>query len=318
MARAGRYRELYERQFDDERPREPGSRRPTTPQEPAAPRAPGEAPLGGLGSLLPEADVTLRAGRRGSLTIARAETNVTSLNTAVKEAVRAVTSQQIADSSRDRMAAGFDDSLVRRGETSAQRLSCHGSVSWCRSGPVPRRSRSAEPPRRGRRRPPRSSLPTTSRPGDVLRIAVWKEPELSTEVFVRLDGMITVSARGRREGGRARPPSRSRPRCGRSCAPFLEVPQVTVTVAQAVSARFYVIGEVAVSGAFPLTGRITFLQALALAGGFREFAKRERIIVIRERRGERQAIVFNFRDLEAGINLEQNITVEAGDTLIVP
>jgi polysaccharide export outer membrane protein len=98
----------------------------------------------------------------------------------------------------------------------------------------------------------------------------------------------------------------------------LEVPQVTVTVTQAVSARFYVVGEVAVSGAFPLTGRITFLQALALAGGFREFAKRDRIVVIRERRDQRQAIVFNFRDLEAGLNLEQNITVEAGDTLIVP
>jgi polysaccharide export outer membrane protein len=96
------------------------------------------------------------------------------------------------------------------------------------------------------------------------------------------------------------------------------MPQVTVTVSQAVSARFYVIGEVTTSGAFPLTGRITVLQALALAGGFREFAKRERIVVIREKGGERRAIPFNFRDLEAGINLEQNIVVEAGDTLIVP
>jgi polysaccharide export outer membrane protein len=100
--------------------------------------------------------------------------------------------------------------------------------------------------------------------------------------------------------------------------PFLEMPQVTVTVSQAVSARFYVIGEVTTSGAFPLTGRITVVQALALAGGFREFAKRERIVVLRDRPGERKAIPFNFRDLEAGINLEQNIVVEAGDTVIVP
>jgi len=154
-------------------------------------------------------------------------------------------------------------------------------------------------------------------PGDVLRIAVWKEPELSTDVFVRLDGMITVSVVGDvRAAGKTTEQIATEVRT--KLRSVLEVPQVTVTVAQAVSARFYVVGEVAVSGAFPLTGRITILQALALAGGFREFAKRDRIVVIRERRGQRQAIVFNFRDLEAGINLEQNIAVEAGDTLIVP
>jgi len=154
-------------------------------------------------------------------------------------------------------------------------------------------------------------------PGDVLRIAVWKEPELSTDVFVRLDGMITVSVVGDvRAAGKTTEQIATEVRT--KLRSVLEVPQVTVTVTQAVSARFFVIGEVAVSGALPLTGRITILQALALAGGFREFAKRDRIVVIRERRGERMAIVFNFRDLEAGINLEQNITVEAGDTLIVP
>lgn len=161
------------------------------------------------------------------------------------------------------------------------------------------------------------SAPYYVAPGDVLRIAVWKEPELSTEVFVRLDGMITVSVVGDvRAAGKTTEQIATEVRT--KLRSVLEVPQVTVTVAQAVSARFYVVGEVAVSGAFPLTGRITILQALALAGGFREFAKRDRIVVIRERRGQRQAIVFNFRDLEAGINLDQNIAVEAGDTLIVP
>jgi len=154
-------------------------------------------------------------------------------------------------------------------------------------------------------------------PGDVLRIAVWKEPELSGDVFVRLDGMITVALVGDvKAAGKTTDQIATEVRT--RLRPFLEMPQVTVTVSQAVSARFYVIGEVTTSGAFPLTGRITVLQALALAGGFREFAKRERIVVIREKGGERRAIPFNFRDLEAGINLEQNIVVEAGDTLIVP
>jgi len=154
-------------------------------------------------------------------------------------------------------------------------------------------------------------------PGDVLRISVWKEPELSAEVFVRLDGMITVPLAGDvKAAGKTTDQIATEVRT--RLRAFLEVPQVTVTVSQAVSARFYVLGEVTTSGAFPLTGRITILQALALAGGFREFAKRDRIVVIREGRGERRAILFNFRDLEAGINLEQNIAVEAGDTLIVP
>ena len=154
-------------------------------------------------------------------------------------------------------------------------------------------------------------------PGDVLRIAVWKEPELSGDAFVRLDGMITVPLVGDvKAAGKTTEQIATEVRT--RLRPFLETPQVTVTVSQAVSARFYVIGEVTTSGAFPLTGRITVLQALALAGGFREFAKRERIVLIREKHGERKAIPFNFRDLEAGINLEQNIAVESGDTLIVP
>jgi polysaccharide export outer membrane protein len=154
-------------------------------------------------------------------------------------------------------------------------------------------------------------------PGDVLHLAVWKEPELSTDVFVRLDGRITVPLVGDlKAAGRTTEQLATEIRA--KLRAFLEVPQVTLTVAQAVSARFYVIGDVATSGAFPLTGRITVLQALALAGGFREFAKRDRILIIRERRGEKMAIPFNFRDLEVGINLQQNIPLESGDSIIVP
>ena len=213
------------------------------------------------------------------------------------------------------MAAGFDDSGVRGGLKSAQDLPV---MDRCRGVPRgPRRTGSAGT---GPDTAPAAADepgPYYVAPGDVLRIAVWKEPELSTDVFVRLDGMITVSVVGDvRAAGKTTEQIATEVRT--KLRSVLEVPQVTVTVTQAVSARFFVIGEVAVSGALPLTGRITILQALALAGGFREFAKRDRIVVIRERRGERMAIVFNFRDLEAGINLEQNITVEAGDTLIVP
>jgi polysaccharide export outer membrane protein len=153
--------------------------------------------------------------------------------------------------------------------------------------------------------------------GDVLRIAVWKEPELTSDVFVRLDGRITVPLVGDvMAAGRTTDYLAIEIR--NKLRAFLETPQVTVTVAQATSARFYVLGEVTTSGAFPLSGRITVLQALALAGGFREFAKKDRVVIVRDRRGQKSAIPFNFRDLEIGVNLEQNIVLDAGDVIIVP
>lgn len=154
-------------------------------------------------------------------------------------------------------------------------------------------------------------------PGDVLRITVWKEPTLSADASVRLDGKITVPLMGD-VAAEGRTPDELTTMIRTGLMQFLEVPQVTVSVAQALSARFYVVGEVTVSSAFPLTGRITVLQALATAGGFREFANRERIMIIREHRGIKQAIPFNFSEIERGINLQQNIVLKPGDTVVVP
>jgi len=150
-------------------------------------------------------------------------------------------------------------------------------------------------------------------PGDTLRIAVWKEPELRADVFVRLDGRITVPLVGDvRAAGRTIEQLTAEVR--QKLAAFLEAPTVTITLAQAVSARFYVIGEVTRPGVFQLTGRTTVLQALALAGGFREFAKRERIIILRK--GGKN-FHFNYKDVVKGKHAEQNILLEPGDQIIV-
>jgi polysaccharide export outer membrane protein len=154
-------------------------------------------------------------------------------------------------------------------------------------------------------------------PGDVLKILIWKEPELSTEAFVRLDGRITVPLLGDLMAAGRTPDDLSSEiqlKLGR----FLEVPQVTLSVSQAISARFYVIGEVAHPGAFPLPSRISVVQALALAGGFREFAKKEALSILRIRGMAQTAIPFNYKDVEGGLRLEQNIFLQAGDTIIVP
>jgi polysaccharide export outer membrane protein len=63
---------------------------------------------------------------------------------------------------------------------------------------------------------------------------------------------------------------------------------------------------------------MTVLQALAMAGGFREFAKRDQVLILRERTGTRTVLRVNFRELVQGLNLEQNVVLESGDTVIVP
>ena len=194
-------------------------------------------------------------------------------------------------------------------------VSFYVSATVAEAGQVPSPSPSPSPASQPAA-PPEMS-PYYVAPGDVLRVAVWKEPELTTDVFVRLDGRITVPLVGDvKAAGRTTEELTNEIRT--RLRAFLEVPQVTITVSQAVSTRFYVIGQVTTSGAFALNSRVTIAQALALAGGFREFAKRDRVMLLRENRGERKAIPFNFRDLELGTNLDQNIVLESGDTIIVP
>ena len=194
-------------------------------------------------------------------------------------------------------------------------VSFYVSATVAEAGQVPSPSPSPSPA--SQPAAPQEMSPYYVAPGDVLRVAVWKEPELTTDVFVRLDGRITVPLVGDvKAAGRTTEELTNEIRT--RLRAFLEVPQVTITVSQAVSTRFYVIGQVTTSGAFALNSRVTIAQALALAGGFREFAKRDRVMLLRENRGERKAIPFNFRDLELGTNLDQNIVLESGDTIIVP
>jgi len=154
-------------------------------------------------------------------------------------------------------------------------------------------------------------------PGDVLALLVWKEPELTTDVTVRQDGRISVPLLGDLSASGLSPEQLSadlREKLGR----FVEAPHVTVSVTQANSARFFIVGQVTAAGVFPLTGRITVLQALALAGGFTTFAKRDKILVIRDTTGEPEFIRVNYKKLEGGKDIRENILLRPGDTVVVP
>ena len=150
--------------------------------------------------------------------------------------------------------------------------------------------------------------------GDVLRITVWKEPDLTLDVTVRLDGMITVPLLGDVQAA-GRVPSQLAGTLVTELKRFIENPRVTVTVSQATSAKIYVVGQMVRPGEFPLSGRMTVLKALALAGGFKEFAKPESIVIIRE---DQRVIPFNFKHVGEGKDMSQNVLLSAGDTIVVP
>jgi polysaccharide export outer membrane protein len=151
-------------------------------------------------------------------------------------------------------------------------------------------------------------------PADVLRITVWKEPELTGDVTVRLDGMITVPLLGDVQAA-GRGPSQLAASLLTEFTRFVESPRVTVSVTQATSARVYVVGQMMKPGEFPLSGRMTVLKALALAGGFKEFAKPESIVIVRE---DQTVIPFNYKRVADGKDVSQNVLLAAGDTIVVP
>jgi polysaccharide export outer membrane protein len=161
--------------------------------------------------------------------------------------------------------------------------------------------------------------------GDSLQLFVWKEPDLTRDVNVRSDGKVTIPLLGDVEA-MGKTPSQLAADITKLLGRFLEVPQVTIGVGRANSARFYVLGQVGKPGDFPLPGRTTVLQGLALAGGFREFARTDSIVVVRQDRGvflpkgrpSETFISVNYKKLEDGKDPSQNIVLRPGDTILVP
>ena len=152
-------------------------------------------------------------------------------------------------------------------------------------------------------------------PGDRLELFVWKEPDLTRELLVRTDGMVTVPLIGDVEAGGSSTADLAATIQDR-LAQYVNSPSVTVGLTAGQSAQLFVVGKVSRPGAYPLDKPTTFLQALALAGGFVEFAKTDRVLVYRS--GDAAVDAVNYKKLENGSDPAQNIPLYAGDTLLVP
>ena len=153
--------------------------------------------------------------------------------------------------------------------------------------------------------------------GDILEIITWKEPDFTREVIVRLDGKITfpllddLSAVGLR-------PTELKAVVEKKLKQFVEDPVVTVLVKVPTSQKFYILGEIAKTGEYPLDKELTVLQAFALAGGFTEWSSKKRIILLRYVDGQEKIYRINYKTIIKGKDFSQNIRIKANDTIIVP
>lgn len=117
--------------------------------------------------------------------------------------------------------------------------------------------------------------------GDVLEVFVWKEPDLSTTVTIRPDGRVALPLAGElRASGRTI--QEIQERITSRLKEYLDLPVVTVMVKEINSPQISVLGEVRRPGRYRVTERVTILDAIALGGGFTEFADRSGVVVIRK------------------------------------
>lgn len=154
--------------------------------------------------------------------------------------------------------------------------------------------------------------------GDVLDINVWKEGELSKNVGVRPDGMITLPLIGEIKAT-GLTPVQLQQQITTMLSKEMSDPQVVVMVGAVNSMSFNIMGQVYKPGYFPLSRPLTILDAIALSGGFRDFAKQKKIYILRAAPdGTQQKIHFNYKQVIKGQNMSQNIMVEPRDTIVVP
>lgn len=153
---------------------------------------------------------------------------------------------------------------------------------------------------------------------DVLAINVWKEPDISRSVPVRSDGKISLPLVGEVEAAGRTPLKLEQDIAGR-LRNYISEPEVTVIVQQINSQKFNILGFVARPGTYLLTNSATVLDAIALAGGFRDFAKQKSIYILRQNAdGSQTRIPFNYKQVIKGQNPAQNVKLQPRDTIVVP
>lgn len=154
--------------------------------------------------------------------------------------------------------------------------------------------------------------------GDVLSINVWKEPDISRSIPVRSDGNISLPLVGEVQAAGRTPLTLEQDIASR-LKNYISEPEVTVIVQQINSEKFNILGQVVRPGSYPLANASTVLDAIAIAGGFRDFAKKKSIYVLRQNAdGTQTRLPFNYKDVIKGQTPQQNVKLQPHDTIVVP
>ncbi len=153
--------------------------------------------------------------------------------------------------------------------------------------------------------------------GDVLEISVWKDESLYREISVPPDGVISYPLIGDIEAA-GMTVTMLRKAITARLSEYVPDATVTVILKKVDSLRVYVIGKVNNPGQFPITMDTTVMQALAMARGLNPFAAAGNITILRRRQNVTVQIPFNYKEVEKGNNLEQNIVLQRGDVVVVP
>ncbi len=148
---------------------------------------------------------------------------------------------------------------------------------------------------------------------DVLSIKVWREQDFTGLYTVRPDGKITLPLIGDVQAG-GLTPERLGEQLKQGLTNYINSPDVSVSLQTVGSKKFYITGEVSRPGEYTLAVPTKVFDALSNAGGFRDFANKKKIVIIRGA----DRLKFNYQDILRGKNLEQNIFLENGDTVVVP
>lgn len=154
-------------------------------------------------------------------------------------------------------------------------------------------------------------------PEDVLDVLVWKNDDLSRTVSIRPDGKISLPLIGDVQAG-GLTSSQLRDSIKERLREYKETPEVSILIREINSFSVFVLGEVAHPGKFQLRSETTLLQALTLSGGFTQYAKSDRIILLRRVGGRETRRKIRYSDIVEGKDPDANLVLQRGDTIVVP
>lgn len=152
---------------------------------------------------------------------------------------------------------------------------------------------------------------------DVLYIHVWKEETLSKTVTVRMDGKISLPLVDDIQAAGITP-LELKEKLTERLTDFVDVPNITVIVMEANSFKVYFSGQIRTPGALRLRTETTLAQAISMVGGFTDWANQSKIIIIRKENGKERRFTVNYKRIVKGKDLDSNIILKSGDTIIVP